>query len=326
MKDIRTLDLNLLRTLDALLDERSVTRAAARLGFTQPAVSGMLTRLRESFDDPLFVRTQRGIVPTLRATGLAGPIKQMLRDVETLLQPSIFDPTTAEFTLSIAATDYALQAVVVPFLAKLRSRAPGIRVAIRPVEDGRVQTQFERGDLDLALMTPESALPDLHARRLFDETYVCALRADHAAADAKSFSLDHFCALDHALISYAGERFWGTTDDALAKIGHQRRVVLTVTSFLVLADVLRTTDLIAVLPRRLVKDAQGLVLREPPVDIPGFTKLAVWHERTHRDPGHRWARSLLFETCGCLEVGQEIHDRLRHRSLLSTRSPVSGSQ
>ncbi|MGY5780464.1 LysR family transcriptional regulator [Rhizobium sp. LEGMi135b] len=300
MKDIRALDLNLLRTLDALLDERSVTRAAERLGFTQPAVSGMLTRLRESFNDPLFVRTRRGIVPTLRATELAGPLKQILADVGALLQPAAFDPTTAKFTLSIAATDYALQAVVVPFLAKMRPLAPGIRIAIRPVENDRVQTQFESGDLDLALMTPETALPELHARRLFDETYVCALRSNHPDARKKQLSIDRFCALDHVLVSYSGERFWGVTDDALAKIGRRRHVALTVTSFLVLAEILRTTDLVAAVPRRLAQSAKGLVLREPPVDIPGFTKLAVWHERTHRDPGHRWVRMLLFETCGNL--------------------------
>lgn len=304
MRDIRTLDLNLLRTLDALLDERSVTRAAERLGFTQPAVSGMLTRLRESFDDPLFVRTQRGIVPTLRATELAGPIKQILADVESLLLPTCFDPSTAQFTLSIAATDYALQAVVVPFLAKLQPRAPGIRVAIRPVEDDRIQGQFERGDLDLALMTPEAALPDLHARRLFDETYVCAFRDDHPDAKAGTLTLDRFCALDQALISYSGERFYGVTDDALAKVGRERRVVVTMTSFLALAGLLRTTDLAAVVPRRLAENADGLRVLEPPVDIPGFTKLAVWHERTHRDVGYRWARALLFETCGCLETAE----------------------
>ncbi|MGY5804775.1 LysR family transcriptional regulator [Rhizobium sp. LEGMi12c] len=304
MKDIRALDLNLLRTLDALLDERSVTRAAERLGFTQPAVSGMLTRLRESFNDPLFVRTRRGIVPTLRATELAGPLKQILADVGALLQPVAFDPTTAKFTLSIAATDYALQAVVVPFLAKMRPLAPGIRIAIRPVEDHRVQMQFESGDLDLALMTPETALPELHARRLFDETYVCALRSNHPDARKQQLSIDRFCALDHVLVSYSGERFWGVTDDALAKIGRRRHVALTVTSFLVLAEILRTTDLVAAVPRRLAQSAKGLVLREPPVDIPGFTKLAVWHERTHRDPGHRWVRMLLFETCGNLETAK----------------------
>ncbi len=301
MRDIKSLDLNLLKALDALLEERSVTRAADRLGFTQPAVSGMLTRLRESFDDPLFVRTQRGIVPTLRAQELAGPIKQILGDVETLLQPAEFDPATAEFTLSIAATDYALQAVVVPFVAKLRRRAPGIRIACRPVEDDRVQVQFERGDLDLALMTPEAALPDLRSRRLFDETYVCAMRDDHPAGANGTLSLDRFCALDHALVSFSGERFWGVTDDSLAKTGRTRNVAMTVTSFLVLIEVLRRTDLIAVVPSRLVSDAPGIMTFAPPIEIPGFTKLAVWHERTHRDLGHRWARSVLFETCGSLD-------------------------
>lgn len=301
-RDIRTLDLNLLRALDALLDERSVTKAAERLGLTQPAVSGMLTRLRESFDDPLFVRTQRAIVPTLRAAQLAGPVKQILGEVEALLRPEAFDPRTASFTLSIAATDYALLAVVVPFLTKLRRQAPGIRVATRPAEADRVQAQFERGDLDLALMTPEAAWPELHARRLFEERYVCAMRADHTDAKAGGLSIERFCALDHALVSYAGERFWGVTDDALAKIGRERHVALSVTSFLVLAEILRTTDLISVVPRRLVADAPGLINFEPPIDIPGFTKLAVWHERTHRHPGHQWARALLFETCGAVDA------------------------
>ena len=104
--DIRNLDLNLLKTLDALLDERSVTRAAQRLALTQPAVSGMLVRLRDSFGDPLFVRAQRGMLPTARALELAAPVKQLLSDIEQLLQPAHFDPRSAELTLRLAATDY----------------------------------------------------------------------------------------------------------------------------------------------------------------------------------------------------------------------------
>ncbi|HVI52473.1 MAG TPA: LysR family transcriptional regulator [Candidatus Sulfotelmatobacter sp.] len=298
MRDIKSLDLNLLKTLDTLLDEGSVTRAAARLALTQPAVSGMLTRLRESFDDPLFVRSRRGIVPTQRALDLAGPVKLVLSEIEALLQPSVFDPATAGFTVTLAATDYALQAVVVPFMSALSRRAPGIRVAVRPVENDRAQTLLEHGDLDLALLTPETTPPDLHARRLFDESYVCALRQDHPNGSGGTLSLDLFCSLNHALVSYTGERFWGVTDEALAKIGRSRRVALSVTSFLVLVEVLRTTDLIAVAPKRLMTAAQGLILFSPPVEIPGFTKVAAWHERTHRDPGHRWIRALLFETCG----------------------------
>lgn len=298
MRDIRTLDLNLLKTLDALLDERSVTRAADRLGLTQPAVSGMLARLRKSFDDPLFVRTQRGMVPTLRAEELAARVKQVLGEIEGLLKPVEFDPSTADFTLSLAATDYALRAIVTPFLAALRQRAKKLRVAVRPIENDRMLSQFERGDLDIALTTPETTPADLHARRLFDEQYVCALREDHPSIAKGRLSLDRFCAIDHALVSYAGDSFSGVTDDALAKLRRRRRVVLSIASFLVLPDILRASDLVAVVPQRLVRGEVGLALVAPPLDIPGFTKVAAWHERTHRDAGHRWVRRLLFETCG----------------------------
>ena len=295
--DIRLVDLNLLKALDALLDERNVTRAAERLALTQPAVSGMLTRLRECFDDPLFVRAQRGIVPTLRALELAAPVKQLLADVEAMLKPPVFDPVTANATLTIASTDYALRAVVVPFLSALRRQAPGIRVAVLPVDEQRLQTQFEHGDIDLALITPECAPTGSHARRLFDEQYVCVLRAGHPDA-AGRLSLDRFCALDHALVSCSGGSFNGATDEALAAIGRKRRVVVSVTSFLILPEILHVSDLVAVVPRRLATPTEGLVVLDPPIAVQGFTETVVWHERTHRDAGHRWLRELLFETCG----------------------------
>ncbi|WP_321945142.1 LysR family transcriptional regulator [Paraburkholderia sp. J10-1] len=297
------LDLNLLRALDALLDERNVTRAAQRLSLTQPAVSAMLTRLRESFGDPLFVRSQRGIVPTERALQLAAPLKQVLSEIEQMLQPQAFAPAEAEMTLTLASTDYALRAVVVPFLARLRESAPGVRAVIVPVQHERLQAQLESGDVDMALITPESTPADLHARRLFDERYVCVMRADHPAA-ARRLTLERFCALDHALVSYAGASLSGVTDEALARLGRARRVTVSVNSFLVLPDILLTSDLIAVVPSRLVKDArgsaQGLAVIEPPLEIPGFTKTLAWHERTHRSPGHQWVRALLFETCEAL--------------------------
>lgn len=308
MRDIRTLDLNLLKALDALLDERNVTRAAARLAITQPAMSGMLTRLRESFDDPLFVRTQRGVVPTQRALELTGPIKQVLGEIDALLQPSTFDPQTADLTVSIATTDYGLRAVVVPFLLALKQRAPRIRVAAQPASDGLARARLERGELDLALLTPERTPSDLYARHLFDERYVCALRRDHPDARGSSLPLDRFCALDHALVSYAGGDFTGVTDDALAKLGRARRVSLSVASFLILPEVLRASDLVAVLPRRLVTEADGLALLDPPITIPGFTKVIAWHARTHRHPGHRWLRELLFETCGTSDAAPSQPD------------------
>lgn len=142
MISLRNLDLNLLKALDALLDERSVTRAAASLNLTQSAMSGTLTRLRESLDDPLFVRAKRGIVPTARALELAAPVKRVLGDIEALLQPPLFDPAGATLTLTIAATDYALRAIAVPFLTALKTQAPMMRVALVPVQGEAVQEQL----------------------------------------------------------------------------------------------------------------------------------------------------------------------------------------
>lgn len=297
MRDIKSIDFNLLKALDVLLEERNVTRASVRLNITQPAMSGVLTRLRDSFDDPLFVRTQRGVVPTQRALALAQPLRQILSEIDALWQPPYFEPASASFTLSIAATDYAQSAIAVPFLTALRQRAPHIKVALLPVQDQQIQRDLEQGALDLALITPETTPPDLHAKRVFDEHYVCVMRAEHPAAK-EALDLDTFCALDHALVSYQGGGFAGITDDALARLGRTRRVCLSVKSFLVLPEILRASDLIAVVPSRLVTGLPGLVCCKPPLEVPGFTKVLAWHERTHRDLGHRWLRELLFETCG----------------------------
>lgn len=293
--DIRTLDLNLLKTLDALLDERNVTRAAQRLSLTQPAVSGMLNRLRDYFDDPLFVRTPHGIVPTLRARAMAAPIKQILSDIDILLKPAQFDPLTETLTFTVAATDYALKAVIVPFIAALRARAPGIRVRVVPVEPEQLTTQFEQGKIDLALLTPDSTPDNLHNRPLYNEEYVCLMRHDHPDAH-QALTLNRFCALEHVLVSYKGENFWGVTDDALADVGRKRQIGLSVSSFLVLPDILAISEIIAVVPARLAYTDPRMHVVSPPLPIAGFTKSMAWHERTHRDAAHQWLRNLVHAT------------------------------
>ncbi|MFK0035841.1 LysR family transcriptional regulator [Pseudomonas monteilii] len=291
MRNIRNLDLNLLRTLDALLDEGSVTRAAERLALTQPAVSGMLTRLRDSFDDPLFVRSQRGLVPTARAQALALPIKRVLGEIEGLLQPPDFDPAQASLTLAVAATDYAQRTVLMPLLAALREQAPGIRLAVRAIEEPRVAQQMASGELDMAILTPDSVSPGLQAMHLYDEQYVCAMRVGHPATG--HLDLDTFCTQEHAIVSLGSGAFHGVSDEALARIGRARRVCLSVPSFLMLLEVLRSSDLIGVLPSRLVQPGDRLQLEEPPLAIAGFSKVLAWHERTHHHPAHRWVRALL---------------------------------
>ena len=123
------------------------------------------------------------------------------------------------------------------------------------------------------------------------------MRADHPAAQARALTLDQFCALDQVLVSSSGGAFRGVTDDALASVGRARRVTVSVTSFLVLPEILRVSDLIAVVPRRLVLNGDVLAVREPPLAIQGFSKTLAWHERTHHDPALRWLRSLLIDTC-----------------------------
>lgn len=297
MKDIRKLDLNLLKALDALLVERNVTHAAARLGVTQPAMSNMLARLREAFEDPLFARAKHGIVPTDRALKLAQPVKCVMSEIDALLKPPVFDPGEARQTFTLSATDYALRVIAVPFVAKLRRRAPFIRIALRTVDDATVHKQLELGEIDLALLTPESTLPDLHVRRLFEEHYVCAVREGHPAACEQRLSLEQFCSMEHALVSYRGGGFRGITDETLETLGMRRCVSLSVQSFLILPELLAATDMLAIAPSRLVAHVPGIVTFAPPVNIPGFTKLAVWHERAHHDPAQRWLRELLFSIC-----------------------------
>jgi DNA-binding transcriptional LysR family regulator len=160
---LRQLDLNLLKAFDALMDERNLTRAAERLAVTQPAVSATLNRLRDAIGDPLFVRAQRGVAPTARALALAVPIKRILADIEAALQPDVFDPATADFTVTISATDYALRAVVMPFVAALRPVSPRVRVAVVQAQAGELLGRMERGEVDLALITPEMAPPGQRA-------------------------------------------------------------------------------------------------------------------------------------------------------------------
>lgn len=158
--------------------------------------------------------------------------------------------------------------------------------------------KMERGELDMALLTPQGAPLDLHSRRLFDERYLCVMRHGHPAEPDETLSLDTFCALDQGIVSLQGGGFTGATDEALATMGRQRRVVISVPSFIMLLDLVRSTDVIAVVPERLLTPDHGLRALEPPLAVPGFTKILAWHGRTHEDAGHRWLRDLMFQVSG----------------------------
>ncbi|TCB78211.1 LysR family transcriptional regulator [Acinetobacter sp. ANC 4173] len=295
VSNLRHLDFNLLKAMDILLEECSVTRAADRLFITQPAMSSILARLRESFDDPLFVRSQRGIVPTPRALELINPIKQVLGQIDLLLQPLDFNPATVNFTVRIAATDYAQQVILVPLLTALKRQAPNIKIALLPSIDNETQ-RLEHGEVDLALSTPEHITSnELHHLHLFNESYVSVMRLGHPALQSP-LTLDSFCELDHAIVSFQG-RFSGITDQQLQKLDRQRNVSLSVSSFLLLPEVLQNSDLVATVPKRLVYKRKDLAIVQPPLEIPSFSKVALWHERTEHDPRYHWIRQLMVENC-----------------------------
>lgn len=296
MINIDRLDLNLLLTLDVLLAEHNVTRAAQRLNLSQPSVSVQLARLREIFNDPLLLPGPRGMIPTARADALREPLRQALETLQCAVAPEeAFDPAKAHLTWRVAATDYTETAIVLPVLNGLRTAAPDTRLAVYELNPGESVRQAEQGERDIIFHTRDSAPPELHQRSLFTERYVLAGRQDHPKLKRRP-TLAQFCKLEHVMVSPDGGGFSGATDTALAARGLSRRVVLSVPHFLFMLKVLASTDLVAVVPERLVKSVVGLTVVEPPVEVPGFEILMLWHERVHRDPGHQWLRSYIAES------------------------------
>jgi DNA-binding transcriptional LysR family regulator len=291
--DGKRLDLNLLVTLEALLAEQNVTRAAARLHLSQPAVSAQLARLRALFDDPLLVPAQRGMTPTAKAVELLEPLRQALDQVRaTVSENANFDPARAQLTVTIACTDYLQAVVVQPLCLALQQRAPGVRVAMRGLDLQALDDQMARGVVDLALMTPAAAPQSLRARQLFDEDYVLIGRHAHPRM-RKGLTAQTYAQLDH-VVQLRGGDFATPVDELLAGLGHRRRVAVSAASFLLVPQLVAQSDLVALVPGRL---ARGSVHRlrtvAPPFPVEGFAVGMVWHERNHGHAGHRWLRETL---------------------------------
>ncbi|MEN4904936.1 LysR family transcriptional regulator [Luteimonas sp. TWI1437] len=288
---LRGLDLNLLRTLDALLIEHNVTRAAQRLHLAQPTISAQLARLRDFFDDPLLLPGPRGMRPTARADALREPLRQSLAALAQAVAPAPpFTPAQARQTWRVAAFDYSVLTVLRPALATLRIAAPGMRLAVVQRPPGQMAASTAQDEVDLAFLTNAEAPPTLRWRRMFTERYLLVGRAGHPGLKRRP-TLAQFCKLDHAIVSPDGGGFDGATDRALAERCMARRVVLSVPQFLALPALLETSDLVAMLPSRLVQANPALRVVAPPIAIPGFDLLMLWPERVHRDPAHQWLRA-----------------------------------
>lgn len=299
---LRRLDLNLLVTLDALLVELNVTRAAQRLHLAQPTVSVQLARLRELLDDPLLLPGPRGMRPTARAEALRAPLRQALEALHLAIAPAHpFDPASASQTWRLAATDYGASTLLLPALPSIRSAAPATRLAILDLQPGALVRQAELGEIDMAFHIAEQAPPELRQRSLYVERYVLVGRIDHPRLKRK-LTLKQFCALEQVIVSPDGGGFYGPTDAALAEQGLARQVVLSVPHFMLLASVLASSDLVAMVPQRLVAGDTRLKVVEAPLAVRGFEMLMLWPERVHRDPGHRWLREAI---AGCAQSAKQ---------------------
>ena len=297
----RMLDIDggLLLTLDALLKELNVTHAAARLGITQPALSARLLRLRQLFGDQLLIPASsgRGMVPTPHAAALQPELAKLierLREFANVAQ--VFDHATSRRIFRIAATDNPAAILAPELIPFLKTKAPHIRLAFVLPDKARIAAHLEQGDVDLFIGAAEDAAGGLIGRTLFDEEFVTAQRKDHPRG-SKPLDLDEFCSLDHLLISTSGGSFSGMVDDALAALGRERRVSVSIQSYALAPLVLMNSDCICTLPRRfLQRFTASLDLFAPPLALAKFQMSAFWHQRMSGDPAHGWLREQVFQT------------------------------
>ena len=289
------IDLNLLVVLDVLLEERSVTRAAARLRLSQPAVSNALARLRTTLGDPLLVRAAGGMAPTPHALALAAPLRDALQRIgQVVAGPDAFDPATTRRAFTLAATDYVQFALLGPLAQRLATEAPGIALRVVSVQREFPWAELESGRVHLTLGGVAEAPRGLHQRTLFQDRVVCMVRADHPAK--APWDLERYLSLGH--IEALPVESDGLADQVLADLGHSRHLAVTVPQFLVAPFLVAQTDYCFTLAQRIAEPLAALLpleIRPLPFDVPGITIRAFWHERVHDDQGHQWFRRLLAE-------------------------------
>ena len=310
LKDIHLsrVDLNLLVLFDAVLAERHVGRAAARMHLTASAVSHGLGRLRRLLHDPLFLRTPKGVAPTARALELAAPVAEVLSRVRGVLASAEpFDPKTSTRRFSIGAPDGASAVFLPPLLEAIRRSAPDVDVSLRQLLPAEGEASPERAwrlaydaldgrALDVAVIPTGDVPARFHAQPLYDEDFVIAVRAGHPYAKAPT--LARYCAMQHLVVSHTGDA-QGFVDAALAQHGRTRRVAATVPNFMLALAVVAETDLLSAFPRAFVARHAarfGVVAIEPPLALPRFQLNAVAPAVAMRDGGLAWLFDVLRET------------------------------
>lgn len=282
--NMRGIDLNLLTILDALLDEAHVSRAADRLGLSQPATSAALERCRHLFGDPLLERAKGGMRRSARAEALRAPLRAMLGDVARLVHPDPVPLAALARVVRLVMADHPASVILAPLLARLCQSAPGIDLVVMPWHgaDAAVAA-LERGETDLAVSVFAGAPDSIRRQTLLHEDYAVLMRQGHPAA--ADFDLGRWLDHPHVVVSGRGAAR-GPVDQVLAKRGLQRRVGLVVPSFLMVAPVVADTDLIALMPRHCLppRDDARFMRHAPPIPVPGFALHLARHARSGTDP------------------------------------------
>jgi len=303
--DLSRTDLNLLMLFEVVLQERHVGRAAERLKLSPSAVSHGLGRLRRLLNDPLFLRTPKGVVPTERAADLAAPVADVLARVRSVIATAEpFDPATSVRSFVIGAPD-GVSAVLLPqLLTVLNDRAPGIDIRLRQLLPVAGETSPERAwrfaltelearSMDVAIVPAAGIPPRFHQRALYDEDFVLCARVGHPIADEPT--LARYCNMRHLVVSHTGDA-QGIVDHALAEQGRARRIVLTVPNFMFALAVISDTDLISALPRRFVAmhgARFGVVGIELPIPLRRFHLTAIASKAAMMDKGVAWLVDVL---------------------------------
>ncbi len=294
MSDLTKLDLNLLLSLEALLAEANVTRAARSLGVTQPTMSRALRRLREELGDPLLVRAGQGLVRTPRGERIHASLRDGLRALRRSLRDDDFDPATARDTLAVAAHDIVGVFVLPALLRRMGAEAPGLTLDVVPLRHANLVAQLDGGALDLAIGVGFADAPGLMRRVLFRDGWTCLARRGHPTL-AAGLDLDAYVRLPHALASPEGDG-QALVDRALGALGVTRHVAYRTRYFIGAAMAVAQTDMVLTLPRRPglhLSRALELDAYEPPVSLPELEVAALWHARLDAHPVHAWVRRAL---------------------------------
>ncbi|WP_414448713.1 LysR family transcriptional regulator [Burkholderia sp. 22PA0099] len=295
--DFHGIDLNLLAAFDALINERNVTRAATQVGVSQPAMSAALARLRRLFDDPLFLRSAGGLLPTPRARDLAEPISQALRQIEaTLVRKPAFEPGHAALRFNLGLADYPAFVLLPALLQALGEQAPGIAVDVHAFNDrDHAVDLLDAGAIDAAIgVSPTRADGRIMVRPILRDAFVTIVARDHPAA-RRGMDMNTYLALPHVLASPEGERH-GLVDQVLAQQGRQRTLALTLPQMFAVPLVVARSRMTATVMKRVALSSPAgreLVLFPPPVALPEIVIHLIWHRRSDASPAQQWLRALI---------------------------------